>query len=138
MIDFNTEFGAHVLHRLKNEEVVWITTVGPQGVPQPNPVWFLWTDDSFVIYTRPGSVKVRNLQANPNVALNFNSDEQGGQVVVFTGRARFEAGLPQAVVDAYLAKYREGIQRIEMTPESMLRSYSTILRVTPERMRGFR
>jgi PPOX class probable F420-dependent enzyme len=137
MIDVATEFGAHALRRLKTEAVIWLTTVAPDGRPQPNPVWFLWTEDSFLIYTQPGSVKVRNINANPNVALHFNTDRAGDDVVVFTGQARFEAQAAQAAVAAYLEKYRQGIEQIDMTPETLLRSYSTILRVTPDRLRGF-
>src|SRR5262245_5228209 len=131
MIDFQSEFGAHVLQRLRTEEVVWLTTVGPDGVPQPNPVWFLWAEDSILIYTQPGSVKVRNIKANPNVAIHLNSDRLGDDVAVLTGQARFEERMPAEAAAAYLDKYREGIERIDMTPETMLRSYSTVLRVTP-------
>lgn len=137
MVDFDTEFGAHVLRRLKHEEVVWLTTVGPDGVPQPNPVWFLWRNDSFLIYTQPGSVKARNLTRNPNVALHFNSDQVGDDVVVFTGQALIEEIVPPESVAAYLEKYQDGIARIDMTPESLLRSYSMPLRVAPQRLRGF-
>jgi PPOX class probable F420-dependent enzyme len=111
--------------------------VGPDGTPQPNPVWFLWEGDSFLIYTQPGSVKVRNLRLNPNVALQFNTDREGGEVVVFTGQARFEKAVAEETAAAYLDKYREGIDRIDMTFESFSRSYSTPIRVTPQRMRGF-
>ncbi len=137
MLDFTTEFGAHVLQRLKTEEVIWLTTVGPDGTPQPNPVWFLWEGGSLLIYTQPGSVKARNLRLNPNVALQFNTDRAGDDVAVFTGQARFEKAVPEETAAAYLDKYREGIDRIDMTPESFSRSYSTLIRVTPKRMRGF-
>lgn len=137
MLDFTSDLGAHAFQRLETEEVIWLTTVGPDGTPQPNPVWFLWANESFLIYTRPGSVKVRNIRLNPRVALHFNSDSLGENVVVFAGRARIEENVPAGLVTAYLEKYRDGIRRIQMTPASLLQTYSTPLSVTPQRLRGF-
>ena len=37
-----TPLGEHVARRLRDELIVWLTTVGADGTPHPNPVWFLW------------------------------------------------------------------------------------------------
>jgi PPOX class probable F420-dependent enzyme len=137
MLDFTTDLGRHALTRLATEEVIWLTTVGPDGTPQPNPVWFLWENVSFLIYIQPGSVKARNLKRNPNVALNFNSDRVGDDVLVFTGKARLEESVSPESAAAYLDKYRDGIDRIDMTPESLMRSFSMSIRIVPKRLRGF-
>ncbi|RPI31961.1 MAG: TIGR03667 family PPOX class F420-dependent oxidoreductase [Chloroflexota bacterium] len=138
MIDLTAEFGTHVAHRLRMEQVVWLTTISPGGAPQPNPVWFLWEDDSFLIYTLPDSVKIRNLKQNNHVSLHFNCDEWGGDVVIFTGEAIIDQAAPPANQHpAYLEKYRGGIADIEMTPESFATAYSVPVRVKPARMRGF-
>jgi hypothetical protein len=39
--DPETPFGEKVARRLRTEMVIWFTTVGADGTPQPNPVWFL-------------------------------------------------------------------------------------------------
>jgi predicted pyridoxine 5'-phosphate oxidase superfamily flavin-nucleotide-binding protein len=39
--DSGTAFGERVRRRLREEQVIWITTVGKDGTPQPNPVGFL-------------------------------------------------------------------------------------------------
>lgn len=39
LIDQDTEFGARVLGHLRDEIVVWLTTVTPGGAPLPSPVW---------------------------------------------------------------------------------------------------
>lgn len=39
-IDRSSEFGARVLRRLEEDEIIWLTTGGKDGAPQPNPVWF--------------------------------------------------------------------------------------------------
>lgn len=41
IIDLTTEYGARVARRLQDEQVIWLTTVGRDGTPQPNPVWFI-------------------------------------------------------------------------------------------------
>ena len=42
MIDESTEFGARVARHLREETVVWLTTVTASGAPLPRPVGFLW------------------------------------------------------------------------------------------------
>jgi len=79
--------GARTESRLREEEVVWLTTVRPDGQPQPVPVWFLWDGEGLLVYSREGQQKLRNVRRNPKVALNFNSDEHGGEVVRAEGTA---------------------------------------------------
>ena len=91
MIQFKDEFGARVLHRLQHEIVAWLITVSRDGTPQPNPVWFLWDGDTILVYTTPGSAKVKNILSRPNVSLHFEgADTIGGDVVVLNGSARVE------------------------------------------------
>ncbi len=71
------------------------------------------------------------------VALNFHTAPYGGSVVVFAGEAYVEANpVPADQMQAYLTKYAEGIKLIGMTPESMMQSFSTLLRVGPTRLRA--
>lgn len=122
--------------RLQTEEVIWLTTVRPDGSPVPTPVWFSWNGESFLIYTQPGSHKLRYIAQNPAVALNFNTDEAGGSVAVFFGTATVDdQPPPTAEVEAYFAKYAKSIQMIGYNRESMAAEYSTVLRVYPTRVR---
>jgi hypothetical protein len=41
MIDEGTEFGARAARHLRDDRIVWLTTVIPAGVPLPSPMWFL-------------------------------------------------------------------------------------------------
>lgn len=137
-LDTSTAFGARVLQRLRDEQIVWLTTTGADGTPQPSPVWFLWQEGTLLIYSRPNTPKVRNIARNPRVALNFDGDGRGGDIVVFTGEARLAGDAPPAdEVGAYTAKYAEGLRRIGMAPDAFAREYSTALRVTPTKVRGF-
>jgi PPOX class probable F420-dependent enzyme len=137
-IDLSTDFGKRVANRLRDEQILWLTTTGADGTPQPNPVWFLWTGQEVLVFSEPTAVKLRHLARNPHVALNFNTDAHGGSVAVITGRAEVASEpVTDGERDAFAAKYAEGIKSIGLTPEAMLEQYSVRLRVTPERLRGF-
>jgi PPOX class probable F420-dependent enzyme len=137
-LDTGTDFGAMVARRLREEGVMWLTTVDPAGAPQPTPIWFHWDGETILIFSQPKVAKVRNIRANPKVALSFNSDEYGDQVVVFTGRARIAETPPAEVrLAEFLSKYAEGIRSLNMSPEQMLAEYSTVILVTPEKVRGW-
>lgn len=137
MLDTTTEFGARVARRLRDERIAWLTTVGTDMLPQPVPVWFLWDGATFLIYSQPNTVKLRNVAHNPKVALHLDGDGRGGDIVVLLGEMHIDASAPPAhMIPAYVEKYREGFKRIQTTPEGFARSYSVALRVTPRKLRG--
>lgn len=136
-IDTSTEFGAQVQRRLANKQIGWLTTVRPDGMPQPAPVWFHWDGETLLIFSEPTSRKVRNLAANPKASLHFNCGEDGENVVVFTGEARADTNQPAGErLDAYFKKYDAGIKQLNMTRESISQTYSTTIYLTPARVTG--
>jgi PPOX class probable F420-dependent enzyme len=138
LFDTSTEYGQRVQRRLEEELIIWLTTVTNSGQPLPVPVWYLWDGDSEVlIYSRPDTPKLRNIDTRPKVALNFDSDGAGGNIVQFDGEAQIDADAPIATgVDAFIEKYEDGIRRIDMTPESFASTYSTAVRVRMNKLRG--
>src|SRR4051794_8376624 len=136
MIDESTEFGARAARHLREDRVVWLTTVTPAGAPVPSPVWFLWEEpDTVRVFSLAGTARERNVRANPRVSLNFPGDGAGGDIVVFSGRATV-AGPPADRVERYVAKYRPGFERIGVTPEQFAQRYSVPLRIELTRVRG--
>jgi PPOX class probable F420-dependent enzyme len=137
MADGKVKINAEVQKRLNDEVTVWLTTVRPDGTPQPTPVWFLWEGETVLIYTLSHSLKLANIAANPHAALNLNSDAWGGEVVVLTGEIHVQPDeLPAARNRAYLEKYRTQISDIQMTPESFSQAYSVALRFRPAHVRA--
>jgi PPOX class probable F420-dependent enzyme len=136
-IDESTDFGARAARHLREEIVVWLTTVTPRGLPLPNPVWFLWDGaDTVAMYSMPGA-RVRNVEANPLVSLNFAGDGGGGDIVVLSGTAAIDGDAPGADRDDdYVAKYSEHITRIGYTPEQFAARYSVPVRIELTRLRG--
>jgi PPOX class probable F420-dependent enzyme len=138
MLSLSADASAALDKRLRTEGIAWLTTVSPDGQPQSSPVWFLWTDGSFLVYAQPRSWKVRNIRAHPQVSVHLNSDEHGGNVATFEGAARIADTQPRVhEQSAYLEKYREGIASINMTPEQMAAEYSVALVIGPTRVRVY-
>ena len=136
--DPTSPFGARIAERLREDRIIWIVTTNASGVPQPNPVWFHWDGDSFLIYSLPDAARVAHIQRNPHVALHFNSDSDGNDVIVFTGVATVASDEPPVDQNpAYLARYGETIDREFGGPAAFARKYSLPLRVTPDKVRGF-
>jgi PPOX class probable F420-dependent enzyme len=137
VIDESTKFGARVARHLRDDVVVWLTTVTPAGSPLPRPVWFLWDGaESVLVFSRPGA-RVRNIEANPRVTLNFAGDGRGGDIVVLSGRAAIDPDAPSADrADDYRSKYDGHIARIGLTPEAFARRYSVPLRIRLVRLDG--
>jgi PPOX class probable F420-dependent enzyme len=132
-------FGERVSRRLREEKVIWLTTVGRDGTPQPNPVWFLWDGaDSLLVYNRPDAQRLRHLAERPQLALNLDGDGQGGDIVVLTGSARRDdtVAAPDAH-DGYLAKYRDDMVRVSGSVERFAEQYPVPIRVEVRRVRGY-
>ncbi|HUG34711.1 MAG TPA: TIGR03667 family PPOX class F420-dependent oxidoreductase [Anaerolineales bacterium] len=138
--DFKSKFGRVAMQRVKKEYFIWLTTVDSSGTPQPRPVWFVWEDDSFLIYSQAKAHKLKHIQRNPQVSLHFNSTDNKGEsrVVVITGKARIDAQCPPAHKHrAYLRKYKDGIRRLGAAPEQFSAEYSIAIRITPAKLRGW-
>jgi PPOX class probable F420-dependent enzyme len=137
-IDQADTFGARVARHLLEDPVVWLTTVSPAGAPSPNPVWFLWDGISTVlIFSLPDAARVRHLEANPKVSLNFAGDGKGGDIVVISGIAAPQPADPPADdVPAYLEKYAGHISRLGLTPRTFAERYSLPVGITLTRLRG--
>jgi PPOX class probable F420-dependent enzyme len=137
VIDESTEFGARAARHLRDEIVVWLTTVTPRGAPLPMPVWFVWDGAGYVaMYSQPGA-RIRNIEGNQHVTLNFTGDGRGGDIVVISGDAAIDHDAPPAdQARDYLAKYDEHISRIGMTPEAFAKRYSVPVRIELGRVRG--
>lgn len=127
-----------VSQRLNDEQIVWLTTVNGKNAPVPTPVWFLWTDDHALIFSQPNTGKLKHIAADPQVALNLNSDASGGDVAVLTGIAAVDPeGPTDAEWSAYAQKYALGFPAIGSTPEQFRGDYSVLLRVTVDRVRSW-
>lgn len=132
---------AHPEQRLRDEQEIWITTIRADGQPQASPVGFLWDGTSFLILTAPTSQKVRNLRANPRIALHLEIDRQAendGGVLTLEGTARLDGDpISDEEAKTYAAKYADALRSAQMTAEDAFAELSTVIRVTPTRVRAY-
>jgi PPOX class probable F420-dependent enzyme len=136
-LDRNTEFGARVERRLREEIVIWLTTVRADLTPQTSLVWFLWEAGTLLIYSKPNMPKLRNIEQRPTVALNFDGNGRGGDMVVFTGTAAIDTQAPPLdQIPAYVEKYAANIAGMKLTPAQFAQVYSVAIRVTLTKLRG--
>ena len=129
------EISRELEQRLAKEQIIWMTTTKADGTPLPNPVWFLWNGSEFVVFTEPGSVKMKNLIRNPRVALNLNSDFSGGDIAIFQAEANLNgAPVSEEEFNRYLTKYEEGMRGLGLTPALLKANYQTV-RLLPIKFR---
>ena len=135
--DPSTTFGKQVRDRLAQEVVIWLTTVGADGTPQPNPVWFLWEgEDTILVYNRTGANRIDHVRVRPRVALNFDGNGQGGEIVVMAGDAELLEDFPLAHENQpYAEKYAEQTERVFEGAADFARKYPVAMRIRITRVR---
>ena len=138
-IDASTQFGAEVVKRIEQQKLAWLTTVDSTGIPQPNPVWFIWDDGSFIIFSRPNQAKLANIARSARVSLNLEATEDEEQITIFTGHAEIvdRESIPREIFDRYAAKYAQGMINIKLPRAEYEQTYTVPIRVTPEKLRGW-
>ena len=132
MADQTKPNDAHVEQRLREELIVWFTTVRADGRPHTVPVWFLWDGETFLIFSQPGNLKIRNLQRNPHITLALDGTKQGGDVVTVEGEAELLSEPSRnIVVPAFGEKYASLRKAMGADPERMVEVYSQPIRIKP-------
>jgi PPOX class probable F420-dependent enzyme len=138
--------GVRAEQRLRDQTVIWLTTVNSDGQPQTSPVGYVWDGARFLIISKPGITKVRNLRDNPRVALHLDLDGDAEEFSVLTieGVAEMDAAPPgrpaplsEGEISAYVAKHLESMRWAGVTPEETFADFSTVIRVTPTRARSY-
>ncbi len=102
------------------------------GLPQPGPRRL---HIRLTSWSQPGKAKLRNIDANPNVALALDVTDIGRDVIRIEGTAVRATDRPSADrVPEYVAKYVERIGAIFGTPERLAEAFSQAIVVTPRKL----
>jgi PPOX class probable F420-dependent enzyme len=126
-----TEVPAHAEDRLRADRTIWMATVAADGTPSVRPVWFTWDGAGILVYSQPGTAKIRHLERNPRTCLHLDPDEWGESVVVLTGEARIAPEQPAAdQVAEYVEKYRWGFERLGVSAAEFAADYSVPILVS--------
>jgi PPOX class probable F420-dependent enzyme len=130
------EIDSALAARFARELIVWLTTVRADGQPQSVPVWFVWEDESFLIYSQRGKPKLRNIEDNPKVSVHLRGTDTGDDVVTIEATATPAHDTPAADrVEHYIRKYSAMIDHYGWTPASFAEDYSEPIRLTPTAVR---
>ena len=62
-----------------------LATVDPGGQPQVNPVWFIAEPETLYLGARAETMKLRNMRANPHIALSISDPANPGRYLELRG-----------------------------------------------------
>lgn len=130
MLDLTQERDAHIDQRLRQDGIIWLGSVRPDGRPHLVAVWFLWTGKDILIFSQPNTQKIRNLRQKPRVVLALDNANPGN--ITLEGEAELlDDPAVNATLAGYVAKYGASITGMGYTPETMAETYSQAIRITP-------
>jgi PPOX class probable F420-dependent enzyme len=130
MLDLTPAKRAHVEQRLRDEPIIWLASVRPDGRPHLVPVWFLWDGATLVIFSKPANQKIRNLLHSPHVVLALDTADEGEDVVLIEGQAELlDDRTIEPTLPAYAQKYATLLARLGTTAEAMAAEYTHAIRV---------
>lgn len=125
--------------RYASEHVLWLSTTGPDGAPHLVPIWFVWDDGAFLIFSKPNAVKVRHIAREPRVAVALGSPEDDFDVQLVDAEARLlDRPTSDVLPPSLLRKYRQHMERIALDPATFAQTYSQPIRIVPTRFLPWR
>jgi PPOX class probable F420-dependent enzyme len=127
---------AHVDARLRNEPILWLSTVRPDGRPHLVPVWFLWDGATILIFSKSDQ-KIKNLHNNPQVMVALEAADEGEDIVMIEGVAELSTGDVTPELPAYTEKYAVLMPQIKTSGAQMAAVYTQVIRITPTRLRAW-
>lgn len=126
------------LRHLAEDIVGWLATVAPDGRVQASPVAFLWDGESVLVYSAPDALKVRNVDAHPQVSFQLNCDDYGDRSLIIEGVAEVDAAAPAWIDNAAMvAKYHGHMAHWNLEEAENSRQMSAAIRIHPTRIRAW-
>lgn len=100
------EFTEPVKKFLEKPNLAVLATIGPSGRPQATPVWFLLDGDEILMNTSQGRAKLRNVQADPRVAVTIYDKDNPYLYVQVRGRVTIDPKSGARDIDRLSQRYR--------------------------------
>jgi PPOX class probable F420-dependent enzyme len=123
---------------LETEEVVWLSTASPEGMPSIVPIWFSWDGEAVRILTKPGQRKVDNMRHNPRVMLALGNEEDDFDVGLIEAHAEItDADADAFMPESHWAKYARDLADIGLSRSEYVTTYSQPIRIVPRRYLGW-
>ena len=123
---------------LRDDPVVWLSSVQADGRPHLVPVWFHWDGDSILAFSKPHARKVDNLRDQPGVMLAVGTPGPEFEVELIEATAELPDQSATALMpEAFGAKYRELLHRAGLTVQRFAEVYSQPIVLRPTRFLGY-
>jgi PPOX class probable F420-dependent enzyme len=106
--------------------LVYLSTVMPDGSPQVTPLWVEVRDDAFLINTAEGRVKTRNMRRDPRVALAVHDVANPYHYVTVRGVVTRITTDGAAELNDRLAKKYMGVEKFPFDVSAQTRVAITI------------
>lgn len=91
---------------LNSTALAHVATIGPDGEPQVNPVWFDWTGEELLFSQTTTRQKYKNVQRNARIALSIVDPENPYRYLEVRGTVvRIDDDPDKAFIDKMAQKY---------------------------------
>jgi PPOX class probable F420-dependent enzyme len=123
---------------LREDPVVWMSSIQADGRPHLVPVWFHWDGERIVAFSKPRARKVDNLRDEPRVMLAVGTPGPDFEVELIEATAELpDAAAADLMPEGFGAKYRELLRRANLTVQRFAEVYSQPIVLRPTRFLGY-
>lgn len=128
----SVEIPAELAPLLDSTAVAFVSTIGPKGEPQTNPIWFMWKDGAVHLSLIDGRQKLRNLRRDPRASVVIVDPAEPTRYLELRGRVGLVPD-PQLILEREVAiKYRGAHEDIEPPGTMRFAATLTVDRVTSQ------
>lgn len=123
---------------LRDDTVVWMSSIQRDGRPHLVPVWFHWDGEQIVAFSKPHARKVDNLRDEPRVMLAVGTPGPEFEVELIEATAELpDRPAAEIMPEGFGAKYRELLRRAGLTVQHFAEVYSQPIVLRPTRFLGY-
>ena len=123
---------------LRDDPVVWLSSVQPDGRPHLVPVWFHWDGQRIVAFSKPNARKVQNLRDHPSVMLAVGTPGPEFDVELIEATAELpDTPAASLMPEDFSRKYREMLRRAGISAQRFAEVYSQAIVLHPTRFLGY-
>ncbi len=123
---------------LREDPVVWLSSVQSDGRPHLVPVWFHWDGERIVAFSKPHAKKIDNLRDKPSVMLAVGTPGPDFEVELIEAVAEVpNAPAATLMPEAFGAKYRDLLRRAGLSVQRFAEVYSQPIVLRPTRFLGY-